>query len=258
MQLQSSARRAAWNDPVRKLRTLESFARTEADGGRDLLAAAARVGDPELRRSLELHARDELRHAELFQRRADELRPLVAPLAAAPEGSDRAYDLSRGRPKGEVDLHGFFSESLCDELGEVAYVAMLHVAERRAQALFERQRALVSDDPELQAAFAEILQDEKFHVRYTASWLERWRKAGRSQEVSAGLRAARGSRLLGGWKRFGARSAASFGRNVLFLMYATVLVPFALGARRGRERKGWRERSMTAASTLERARSQYG
>jgi len=147
MQLQSSARRAAWNDPVRKLRTLESFARTEADGGRDLLAAAARVGDPELRRSLELHARDELRHAELFQRRADELRPLVAPLAATSEGSDRAYDLSRGRPKGEVDLHGFFSESLCDELGEVAYVAMLHVAERRAQALFERQRALVRDDP---------------------------------------------------------------------------------------------------------------
>ena len=71
--LDFSRARAAWSDPERKLKTLESFARTEADGGRDIVAAQRIVRDAELRGHLERHAADELRHAELFHRRAAEL-----------------------------------------------------------------------------------------------------------------------------------------------------------------------------------------
>ena len=41
-----------WTDPVRRYRTLLSFAETEEDGGRDLAAAARRISDPDLRRIL--------------------------------------------------------------------------------------------------------------------------------------------------------------------------------------------------------------
>src|SRR5258705_1162715 len=65
---------SAWADPVRKLKTLESFARTEEDGGRDIAAALKVVRDPEARKHLERHAKDEIRHANLFRGRAAELR----------------------------------------------------------------------------------------------------------------------------------------------------------------------------------------
>lgn len=255
MLFRRSPARAPWANAVRKVKTLESFSRTEADGGRDILAAARRVADPDLKRNLERHAADELRHAELFHRRAAELRSLAAAAPLAEDDSERAYDLSRGRPSSQVDAHGFFTAGRCDELGEVAYIAMLHVAERRAQAFFEEQRGLVADDPVTQAIFDDILRDEKFHAAYTAQFLKRWRKAGRGREVELGLRSARGERFLGAWKRFGARSAGTFGRVVLFVAYASVLVPFALLSRLGRGRPGWRApRSVLAAEKL---RSQY-
>ncbi|HTE04892.1 MAG TPA: hypothetical protein VK824_01765, partial [Planctomycetota bacterium] len=66
--------RGVWRDRARTLLTLESFARTEADGGRDIGAAARRVVDRELAGHLQRHAADELKHAELFRRRAAQLR----------------------------------------------------------------------------------------------------------------------------------------------------------------------------------------
>jgi rubrerythrin len=251
-----SSERAVWADPVRAVRTLESFAATESDGGRDILAAAKRVGDPDLRENLLRHAEDEVRHAELFQRRAVEMRAAHGIPAHSERAFDRMYDLSRGRPAHEVNAHGFFTAGLCDELGEVAYVAMLHVAELRAQSFFLRQRDL-SPDRETRAIFEEILKDEKFHAAYTGNFLKRWRKQGRGREVKAGLRAARGSRFLGAWKRFGIRSAGTFGRTLLFVMYGTLLVPFGLLARRHRETPRWRSPSK-ALRGMAKARSQYG
>ena len=121
---------AVWSDPVRKLRTLQGFAETEEDGGKDLVSAALRVSSPELRGHIERHAEDELRHAELFRKRARELEAESSRLAHGNETSDKPYDLTSRRPGVEVDSHGFYSSGLFDELGEVAYVAMLHVAER--------------------------------------------------------------------------------------------------------------------------------
>lgn len=228
---------AVWADPIRTIRTLESFARTEADGARDIATAALRTVDPELQRHFTRHAADERRHAELFARRAAALR--AEHPQAPPPDDDKRLDLDRSRRSADVDAHGFFVAGLFDELGEVAYVAMLHVAERRAAALFTTQRALTRHDPQTRAIFEEILRDEQYHVAYTKSMLAQWRRQGRGREVGTALTSARGQRLLGAWKRLGARSAHGLGRVLLALVYWTVCVPFGLVARGSATREGW-------------------
>ncbi|HZM00172.1 MAG TPA: hypothetical protein VFD43_07975 [Planctomycetota bacterium] len=251
--------RATWADPARTVATLESFARTEEDGGRDIATAARRVGDEELRGHLLRHAKDELKHAELFRRRAAELRGAGVAEAESDVKGARAYDLTRGRPTSEVDAHGFFKVGLLDELGEVPYVAMLHVAERKAADLFTMHRDLTRGDAATCAIFEEILRDEHYHVAWTAAMLKRWREEGRAPEVKGALKAARTSRFMGGWKRLGARSAAGFGRVTMTLAYLTLLVPFGLIARRRRGGEiGWRgpPQRADARPPLDRLRAQ--
>ena len=253
--------RATWADPARMLATLESFARTEEDGGRDIATAARRVRDDELRGHLARHAKDELKHAELFRRRAAELRGAGVAEAESEAKGARAYDLTRGRPTSEVDAHGFFKVGLLDELGEVPYVAMLHVAERKAADLFTLHRDLTRGDPPTCAIFEEILRDEHYHVAWTAAMLKRWREEGREAEVKGALKAARTSRFMGGWKRLGARSAAGFGRAVMVVLYFTLLAPFGLAARRNRDgERGWRQAAAGARpadrTPLDRLRAQ--
>jgi hypothetical protein len=228
---------------------LQSFAATEADGGRDLELAARRTANEELRGHLLRHAADEERHAGYFRHHAAEARTALARQSGDPSDADHAYDLSRGKRGHEIDAHGFFRAGLFDELGEVAYVAMLHVAEQRAAELFAMHRRLNGHDAALAASFDEILRDEKYHVAYTARLLERWRAAGRSREVDAGLRAARASRFITAWKRFGLRSAAGFAHALLFVLYWTLLAPFGWIARRARALPAWREEAR-ARSTL--------
>jgi len=243
--------RSVWTDPVRRFRTLQSFSETEEDGGKDLVAAARRISDPDLREHIIRHAEDEVRHASLFRNRAAEVRDLAADAGHGSDGSDKAYDLSRGRKGADIDAHGFFNAGLCDELGEVAYVAMLHVAEQKAAELFQMHHDLNADDPGTQAVFAEILKDEKYHVSYTGKFLDKWRAQGRAKEVREGLKNARSSRFMGAWKRVGVRSAAGFSKVLLRVLYWTVLQPFGWLARRSQPAPAWK-----AAATSE-AKSQY-
>lgn len=222
--------RSVWRDPVRRVRTLESFAETEEDGGKDLLAASRRILDPDLRQHIERHAADEERHASLFRERAATLRASTSLGGTREQELDQAFDLSRGR-KGEVDVHGFYSASMCDDLGEVAYVAMLHAAECRARDVFLVHRDLNESDPETKAMFESILRDENYHVAYTGKFLDQWRAEGRAAEVKEALKTARSSRFMGAWKRLGVRSGAGFSEFVLLVMYWTVLLPFGLLAR---------------------------
>jgi hypothetical protein len=231
--------RPVWRDPYRKYRTLVSFSETEEDAGKDLVRAGRRIADPELRAHVERHAADELRHARLFRARAAELAaehrlPLAGPLAP-----DRVFDLSVARPGLALDSHGFFVAGLIDELGELAYVAMLHRAESRAAELFEDFRELTADDPATRAVFDDILRDERYHVAYTARFLERWRAGGRGAEVDEALGIADANRWLGAWKRLGARSASGFSRAVLLVSYWTWIAPFALVAKRCALSSGW-------------------
>ncbi|MEM1451870.1 MAG: ferritin-like domain-containing protein [Planctomycetota bacterium] len=232
--------RAAWADPRRRLLTLESFAATEEDGGQDLVAAARRVTDPDLRAHVERHAADELRHARMFRDRAREVAAELALSEDAGERPDRPYDLSRGRPGLEQDAHGFFSGGLYDELGEVEYVAMLHVAESRAADLFAHHLDLVrGDDPATAEVFEAILRDEKYHMAYTARFLERWEGEGRAGEVARALRSARSSRAMANWRALGLRSGAGFGKAMLWVAYWVLVTPFALVGRLQQPASGW-------------------
>ena len=238
-----------WSDPARARRTLESFAATEEDGGRDLRTAARRVGDRELRRQLDHHADDECRHAELLRARAARLAADHA-LPALP--SDRRLDLERVRPGVELDAHGFYSAGLIDELGELEYVAMLHVAETRAERLFERCRAEAEREPALVALFGEILKDEAFHVAYTRARLEQWRAQGRGFEVDGALKRARRGRRLHAWRRLGARSARGLAQVALVVLYWTLLAPIALLSRAQRSPSGWQPPRAAGAGELAR------
>jgi hypothetical protein len=230
--------RSVWTDPVRRFRTLVSFSETEEDGGKDLLAAARRIRDADLRGHILRHAADERRHASMFRMRAAEVRE-AAGGDSGDGASDKAYDLGRGRGGGDLDAHGFFNAGLYDELGEVAYVAMLHVAEQRAAEFFELHHSLTEHDAETRAVFESILKDEKYHVAYTGRILEKWRREGRGAEVDKGLKGARASRFMGAWKRLGVRSGGAFSRIMMRVMYWTVLLPFGLIAARSRQRGGW-------------------
>ena len=230
--------RAVWADPARKARTLESFSQTEANGGVDIRAAARRATHPEVKKHLERHGEDEVRHAEMFLRRAQELRAEGVGHGHALGLSERAANLDTlgaDDADGGFGSHGFLCGSRFDDVGEVVYVAQLHVAEKEAARLFELHRDLNAADPQTAAIFDAILKDEKYHVSWTGTVLDRWRSEGRAGEVKEALNEAEGSRFMGAWKRLGVRSAGSFGRVVMWVFYFTVLLPFGLFARRQRE-----------------------
>lgn len=233
--------RAVWADPARKARTLESFSQTEANGGVDIRAAARRATHPEVKKHLERHGEDEVRHAEMFRRRAQELHAEGVGRGQGLGLSDRAANLDTSGADGAGDVdggfgsHGFLSGSRFDDVGEVVYVAQLHVAEKEAARLFALHRDLNADDPQTAALFEAILKDEKYHVSWTGTVLDRWRSEGRGGEVKEALNDAEGSRFMGAWKRLGVRSAGSFGRVVMWVFYFTLLLPFGLFARRQRE-----------------------
>lgn len=247
--------RAVWADPARKARTLESFSQTEANGGADIAAAAKRATNPDLRGHLQRHALDEVRHAEMFRSRAVALHAAGVGKGRGTGLAERASNLSTSPAEGGFDAHGFLPGSSIDEVGDVVYVARLHVAEKEAARLFALHRDLNRKDPETAAIFESILKDEKYHVSWTGTFLERWRREGRSREVKEALSEAKGSRLLGAWKRLGVRSGAGFGRVTMFIFYYTLAVPFALISRRKHQALEWTDDSDPGG--VESLRSQY-
>ena len=249
--------RAMWADPVRKVRTLESFGATEDDGGRDLLAAAKRIRDPELLHHVLRHAKEEMHHGDLFRARAAELRAESQTGGAVREDdSDMSTSMLRARGDVEVDGHGFYDGSLLDSMGEVAYVAMVHVVEQRALDTFEIHQKCIGDDPKTAALFEEVAKDEKYHISYTGRILEKWRKEGRQREVDKALKEARRSTFLGAWKRLGIRSGAGFGKVMMYAFYWTLLLPMGLLSRGRKDPGGWQE-PRTKADPAAGVASQY-
>jgi hypothetical protein len=232
----------------------------EAAGGESLAEAAASVGDSGLRGQLEAHAADELRHAGLLRSRAQQLRSEASlPTGSIADSEAPLPELASGRPASEVNVHGFYRTAMLDELGEVAYVVMLHAAERRSLKMYRADRRLTARDTATSAVFDEMLKDEERHVAYTAELLRKWDGAGRGREVSDGRAAARGGRAWQSWKETGMRAGASFGRVVLTILYVTILAPFGLAARRTRDPLGWQgERTAALRADPQAAlRSQY-
>ena len=218
--------RWVWLDAHRRARKLLRFADTEESGGRDLACAAERTRDSLLRRLYLRHAADEFRHAALFRARAREL------LRSLPRPADGVVEANWLAP-GERGLDELRVEGTSDE----ALLAFLHLSERSAARRFLLYRQVLAHDPWTQAVFAEVLDDETFHMTYAQTQLRRV-AAGRS---AMRLWQARLGRLWKAYLRIAAALASVLGAVLLTLQYFILLPPFVLLARRAqrREREGF-------------------
>jgi len=215
-----------WLDTARRARKLLRFAETEADGGRDLVRAAELTSDPVLRRLFLVHARDELRHAELFRRRGASLLQALS----GPSGSGFRADWLAPGERGLDDLR-------IEELEDGALLAFLHLSEKSAANHFALYRYAVQRDPSTGAIFEEVLRDEAYHMNYTLSQLVRVSP----QRHRVLLWRARFSRLWKGYLRLAIGLAGVISGLILMILFFTLLPPFAYFAKRAarQEPAGW-------------------
>src|SRR5215471_2033617 len=215
-----------WADVERRVQKLLRFSETEIDGGRDILRAAELTSDPLLRRLYLEHAIDEFRHGLMFRQRADSVMRALT---------------SRRRPTLQVDSsarggHGLHDLRI-DKESDGSLLAFLHLSEKAAASRFTIYRDLMQRDPPTQAIFAEILNDERFHMSYTLTHLVRVAPERHRRQ----LWRARLSRLWKGYMRLATGVAGAIGTLVLMIQYFVVLPPFAWLAKRAarRESPGW-------------------
>ena len=227
-----------WRSNVKIAAKLDGFAATEAGSALDMLKAAELIDDPELRRLFFRHAMDEARHAQLFR---DHARQLV---------------VDAKRKASEYNLIHATRQNLFERLGLVRFLAFVYLAERRGEQQFRALRDHFRDRPELEALFARIGKDERFHVAYSRKLLGDWARCGHAGEVRGALWRVRGARALEAWRRMGRIFGDVAGRVVLGLLYLVVLPWFVLVARvADPPRTGWRTRRRSDA--LDAARRQY-
>ena len=217
--------RLIWADPQRRARKLLEFAEVEASGGRDLVRAAELTNDPVLRARYLVHARDEARHADMFQARGRQLRK-----EASGEDGEGLADWMAPGERG-IDGLDLTRESDADLL------AFLHLSESAAARDFARYARVVKDDPATRILFQRILADEDEHKGYTHHELLRVapRRSGRV------LWWARMRRLWKAYLRFATAFAGMMAGVILTLQYFLLLPPFAwLALRKARaEQTGW-------------------
>ena len=247
--------RSLWSDPIRKIQTLESFSQTEIDAGESILRSLKHVDDPQLRAHLERHAKDELRHGDLFRIRAQELLKLKPNIASIYKKPDKLYKLSSRHTATEFNSHGFFTSDYFEKLDEITYVAMLNIAEKKAEKTFVTHHYLNRDDPETHAIFKKILKDERYHVSYTNKFLQQWRKEGRVKEVNKAISFARRSHFINSLSRMGSKFGEHAGHAILYVIYFTIIIPFAFMSKLSYSRKGWG--TPVSKTDTEQVRSQY-
>src|SRR5262245_37136839 len=153
--------RSLRRDSARRARKLLAFARTEAEGGRDIARAAEVTRDGLLRRLYIRHALDEQRHADLFAARG---RGLLGALGGPPPPRGELAWLAPGE-RGLDDLR-------VEEHTDASLLAFLHLSEKAAAGRFALYREVITD-AETAAVFARVLKDEEFHMTYTRTQLER-------------------------------------------------------------------------------------
>jgi hypothetical protein len=228
-----------WGDVERRVQKLLRFSETEIDGGRDILRAAELTSDPLLRRLYMEHAIDEFRHGFMFRQRAGSVlreRPLKLK-------SPLQFDWAAPGGHGLDDLQ-------LDKETDGSLLAFLHLSEKAAASRFIIYRDVMQHDPATRAIFAEILNDEKFHMNYTLTHLVRV-----APEHHRGhLWRARLARLWKGYLRLATALASAMGALILFIQYFTVLPLFAWFAKRAarKESPGWSPVSSERNGSLRR------
>jgi len=214
-----------WGDVERRVQKLLRFSETEIDGGRDILRAAELTSDPLLRRLYLEHAIDEFRHGLMFRQRAGSV------LRELPIRSKPAFPLDWPAPG-----HGLDDLQL-DKESDGSLLAFLHLSEKAAASRFTIYRDVMQHDRSTQAIFAEILNDERFHMSYTLTHLARVAPERHRRH----LWRARFSRLWKGYLRLATALASATGSLILTAQYFIVLPPFAWLAKRAarKESPGW-------------------
>jgi len=215
-----------WGDVERRVQKLLRFSEIEIDGGRDILRAAELTSDPVLRRLYLEHAIDEFRHGLMFRRRAGSV------LRELPLRSNRRFQLDWPVPGG----HGL-DDLQIEKESDGSLLAFLHLSEKAAASRFTIYRDIMQHDPPTRAIFAEILNDERFHMNYTLTHLVRVAPERHRRH----LWRARLSRLWKGYLRLATALASAMGALILTIQYFTVLPPFAWFAKRAarKESPGW-------------------
>ena len=217
--------RLIWADPQRRARKLLEFAEVEASGGRDLVRAAELTHDPVLRARYLVHARDEARHADMFQARGRALRKDAA--GEAKEG------LADWMAPGERGMEGLDMSREKD----ADLLAFLHLSESAAARDFARYARVIDKDPATRILFQRILHDEDEHKSYTHGELRRIAPR-RTRRI---LWWARLRRLWKAYLRFATALAGVIAGVALTLQFFLLLPPFAWMAKRNakREKPGW-------------------
>src|SRR5215472_7281673 len=224
--LLKSVHRWIWGDVERRVQKLLRFSETEIDGGRDILRAAELTSDPLLRRLYLEHAKDEFRHGLLFRQRA---------------GTVLRNLSSKSRPASQFDWaapggHGL-DDLQVNKGSDASLLAFLHLSEKAAASRFMIYRDVLQRDTQTQAIFAEILNDERFHMSYTLTHLVRVAPENHRHH----LWRARLSRFWKGYLRLATALAGAMGTLILTIQYFIVLPPFAWSAKRAarKESPGW-------------------
>ena len=207
-----------WGSPSRTVRRLSAFARAEEGSRIDLIAAARLCQDTERAAKYLAHARDEARHTRIFANRARQL----AEQGGLP-------------PPDPVRADG---DHLFEQLGEVDFLAFVHLGEDRAVQQFSHyERWLSPRDPRTGAVFSALIEDERGHSTYSRSLL-----VSMVGEVAA-KKAIRRARLWEAWRvwrRLG-RTTARLIYVILFSSLIPLLAVLSLWVRRVRPaHRGWR------------------
>lgn len=213
-----------WRAPGRAARKYFSFALAEQGSMLDMRLAAARTSSPARAAAYLKHADDEARHAQMFARRAARLaEEAPRPLALGPLRAD--------------------SERLFELLGELGFLAFVHLGEDRARRQFEAYLAWFKGQAREHDAglFAAILGDERRHGEYT--WALLVELAGGEREARRALRRAGRWELGRRWLRAG-RFVAERVYVALTLVVYVLAAPLGLLVRWARPvRRGWQARS---------------
>src|SRR5437667_3295289 len=187
-----------WRNVERRVQKLLRFSEIEIDGGRDILRAAELTSDPVLRRLYLEHAIDEFRHGLMFRQRAGSV------LREIPLRS-KTFQLNSPAPGG----HGL-DDLQIEKESDGSLLAFLHLSEKAAASRFTIYRDVMQRDPPTQAIFAEILNDERFHMNYTLTHLVRVAPERHRRH----LWRARFSRLWKGYLRLATALASATGRLI--------------------------------------------
>ena len=196
-----------WRLPGHAARKLHVFALAEDGSRADLMQAAARTASAQRAALYVRHAADEARHAAAFAARSAELR--------------RARELP-ALPTPRAD-----SEDLFRRLGEVDFLAFVHLGEGRGRRQFESYSDWFDSvgDARMRSLFDGILVDERRHEAYTRELLEEL--AGGPQAAAAALRRAWRWDAWRRWRRLGAGAAGAVYVLLMSALYLTTL-PLAL------------------------------